>query len=84
MDVELLFDGQGVFFYFLGDISSQVETLTDQLAGAYEQKVQLRQFADALATGCGPDCGTKDGGCSDGGCSSCSIAQACANVSSSP
>lgn len=77
MDVELLFDGSSIFFYFLGDITPDVAALTTELADAYEAKIQLRQFAEAMALGCGPDCGTKDGGCSVGGCSTCSVANSC-------
>jgi cell fate regulator YaaT (PSP1 superfamily) len=85
MDVEHLFDGQSLYFYFLGEVSPAVERLTEELAETYETKVQFRQFTDALTTGCGPDCGTEDatgGGCGSrngegGGCSSCSVASAC-------
>lgn len=82
MDVEHLFDGQSLYFYFLGDVSPEVERLTDELAQVYETKVQFRQFTEALTTGCGPDCGTDDaagGGCgsSTGGCGSCAVAAAC-------
>lgn len=79
MDVELLFDGKSIFFYFLGEVTPAVEMITSELAEAYEATVQLRQFAEAVTAGCGPDCGTKEGGCSDGGCSSCSVAAACRN-----
>ena len=77
MDVELLFDGKSIFFYFLGAITSEIEELISELAETYEAQVQLRQFAEAMTLGCGPDCGTKEGGCEAGGCSSCSIAKAC-------
>lgn len=60
MDVEHLFDGQSLYFYFLGEVSPEVERLTDELAGAYETKVQFQQFTETLTTGCGPDCGTED------------------------
>ncbi|HJN08673.1 MAG: PSP1 C-terminal domain-containing protein [Pirellulaceae bacterium] len=85
MDVEHLFDGQSLYFYFLGEVSPEVERLTGQLARTYETKVQFRKFTEALITGCGPDCGTEDavgGGCSSSrgnsdGCGSCSVASAC-------
>lgn len=77
MDCEVLFDGQSIFFYFLGEISPELEALTQELADAYEAKAQLQQFADALTLGCGPDCGTDAAACSSGGCSTCSIASAC-------
>jgi len=78
LDVEHLFDGQGLYFYFLGDVSPEVEALTAQLAEAYESKVQFRRFTETLLAGCGPDCGSEaagGGGCSD--CSGCSVAAAC-------
>ena len=82
MDCEVLFDGQSIFFYFLGDITPELESLTSELANTYEAKAQLKQFADAMTLGCGPDCGTEEGGgCSDGGCSGCSIAAACKTTS---
>jgi cell fate regulator YaaT (PSP1 superfamily) len=80
MDVEHLFDGQSLYFYFLGEVSPEVERLTDELAQTYETKVQFRQFTETLTTGCGPDCGTEDatgGGCGSGGCGSCAVAAAC-------
>ena len=80
MDVEHLFDGQSLYFYFLGEVSPEVGRLTDELARTYEAKVQFRQFTEALTTGCGPDCGTEDatgGGCGSGGCGSCAVASAC-------
>lgn len=80
MDVEPLFDGSSLFFYFLGDVSPAVEAVTEQLAAAYEAKAGLRQFADTLVTGCGPHCGTEQvagGDCGTGGCATCSIAGAC-------
>ncbi len=74
VDVEHLFDGQSIWFYFLGEVSSEVEALTDELAEVYESKVKFRKFAETLANGCGPDCGTgascsNCSGCSSGGCS---------------
>ena len=81
MDVEHLFDGHSLFFYFLGEVTPAVEQLTEELAETYETKVQFRQFTEALTTGCGPGCGTEDaegGGCGSrdeaGGFSSCSVA----------
>jgi cell fate regulator YaaT (PSP1 superfamily) len=83
MDVELLFDGKSIYFYFLGDITPEMEALTLELTEAYESKVQLRQFAEAMTLGCGPDCGSEGGGgCGDAGCGSCSIAGACSTNNS--
>jgi cell fate regulator YaaT (PSP1 superfamily) len=79
VDVEHLFDGQGLFFYFLGDVPSEVEAFTGRLAEAYETKVQFRKFTDTLIEGCGPGCGTEEakgqGGCDS--CTSCAVASAC-------
>ncbi len=79
MDVEHLFDGRTLVFYFLGDVPPQVEQLKDELAEVYEAQAQFRTFADALTQGCGPDCGTESAaghGC--GSCSTgCAVASAC-------
>jgi cell fate regulator YaaT (PSP1 superfamily) len=77
MEVEHLFDGQTLVFYLLGDVTPEVEAMTAQLAELYEAHVQFRQFADAVATGCGPACGTEAAtGCTT--CATgCSIASAC-------
>jgi hypothetical protein len=66
MDVEHLFDGQSLVFYFLGPHDPRLETITAELAEVYEAKVQFRSFADAVNVGCGPGCGTSEaigGGC---------------------
>jgi cell fate regulator YaaT (PSP1 superfamily) len=79
VDVEHLFDGQGLFFYFLGDVPPEVESLTGRLAEAYETQVQFRKFTETLIEGCGPGCGTEEvkgrGGCDS--CTSCAVASAC-------
>jgi cell fate regulator YaaT (PSP1 superfamily) len=79
VDVEHLFDGQGLFFYFLGDVTPKLETFTERLANTYEAKVQFRKFSEALIEGCGPGCGTEEakgrGGCET--CTSCAVAGAC-------
>lgn len=75
MDVEHLFDGESVYFYFLGEVHPELESLTDQLAATYDRKVRFKKFAETLANGCGPDCGTKEGSC--GGCNGCALANAC-------
>jgi cell fate regulator YaaT (PSP1 superfamily) len=78
MDVEHLFDGQSLFFYFLGDVDERVEALTGALAEAYEANVQFRRFTEAVIQGCGPGCGTDEaaGGCG-GACGSCALSSAC-------
>lgn len=80
MDVEHLFDGRSLYFYFLGDVTPELDAITGELAAAYEAKVQFRQFAETLTAGCGPSCGTEDaegGGCGVGGCATCAVASAC-------
>ena len=79
VDVEHLFDGQSLFFYFLGETSPELDAITAELAETYESKVQFRKFADALTTGCGPGCGTDEAenGCTSGACSTCSVLAAC-------
>jgi len=76
VDVEQTFDGGSIWFYFLGDVGPEVEALTAELAEAYEAKVKFRKFAEVLANGCGPDCGTEK---SCGDCSSCSLKGGCGN-----
>lgn len=79
VDVEHLLDGQGLYFYFLGEVTPAVDACTAELAEAYEATVKFRQFTDTLLEGCGPGCGTEDakgqGGCSS--CVSCAVASAC-------
>jgi hypothetical protein len=78
LDVEHLFDGQSLYFYFLGDTTPELDAVTSELADIYEAKAQLQKFADTLTAGCGPNCGTEEGGgCGTGGCSSCAVAGAC-------
>jgi cell fate regulator YaaT (PSP1 superfamily) len=77
MDVEQLFDGSSLYFYFLGEVTPEIEKITQQLAETYETKVQFREFVDAVERGCGPDCGTEDAAGCGSSCSSCSIASAC-------
>ncbi len=82
IDVEPLFDGQALVFYFLGEETPEVELLVAELTETYETEVQFRRFAQAVEDGCGPDCGTSAAGgcgsCADGGCS---LAKACNNGS---
>lgn len=84
IDVEHLFDGQGIYFYFLGDISPEIEACTAELAEAYETKVQFRKFTETLIEGCGPGCGTEaakgQGGCE--ACTGCAVATACGTAKS--
>lgn len=79
MDVEHLFDGQGLYFYFLGDPPHEAGEITKQLAATYETSVEFKRFSETLEEGCGPGCGTEEamgqGGCAD--CTSCAVASAC-------
>jgi cell fate regulator YaaT (PSP1 superfamily) len=75
VDVEHLFDGQSLYFYFLGETTPELDSLTAELAEVYEAKAQLQKFADTLTAGCGPHCGTEEGGgCGTGGCGTCAVA----------
>ena len=77
VDVEHLFDGRSIYFYFLGDDGGRLDELSEELSEIYESKVRFRRFAQKLASGCGPDCGTIEGGCSPTGCSSCGLKGKC-------
>ncbi|QDV14089.1 hypothetical protein CA51_39830 [Rosistilla oblonga] len=80
LEVEQLFDGRTLYFHFLGETDSDVEAITNELADAYEQHVRSRHFAKLLREGCGPDCGTKEGGGCSGGCAVCVVASACSST----
>jgi cell fate regulator YaaT (PSP1 superfamily) len=78
LDVEHLFDGRSLYFYFLGDTTPELDAVTTELAEVYEAKAQLQKFAETLTAGCGPQCGTEEGsGCGSGGCSTCAVMTAC-------
>jgi cell fate regulator YaaT (PSP1 superfamily) len=79
VDVEHLFDGRSLYFYFVGPPAPELEPLTAELAKTYDAAVQFRQFAQTLAAGCGPGCGTEQAsgpGCGVG-CSTCAASGAC-------
>jgi cell fate regulator YaaT (PSP1 superfamily) len=77
LDAEILLDGGGLYFYFLGEQEGELASVTEELASAYQAEVQFEQFADTLTNGCGPDCGTEDGGGCGDSCGSCAVASAC-------
>ncbi len=78
LDAEQLFDGQSIYFYFMGETTPELESITDELAETYESKVRFRKFTEKVEEGCGPDCGEKDNGCgTGGGCGSCSLSGGC-------
>jgi len=78
LEVEQLFDGRSIYFYFLGQVPEELSAWTQQLAETYDAAAGVNRFAETLENGCGPGCGTEEkaGGCGDS-CSSCSIAAAC-------
>jgi hypothetical protein len=73
LDVEHLFDGQSLYFYFLGDTTPQLDALTAELAEVYEAKAQLQKFAETLTAGCGPHCGTDQAAGCTTACGSCAL-----------
>jgi cell fate regulator YaaT (PSP1 superfamily) len=80
IDVEHLFDGASLFFYFLGEVTPELDAITVELADLYDAQVQFQKFADTLTQGCGPNCGTAEAagqGCSSGGCSTCTMLKTC-------
>jgi cell fate regulator YaaT (PSP1 superfamily) len=84
VDVEHLFDGRSLVFYFLGDVPAEVEAVTAELAEVYDAAVQFRKFTDTVAEGCGPGCGTADA--AGAGCKTCAtgcpIGSACGSPKS--
>ena len=77
MDVEHLFDGQSLYFYFLGHVPDEVHRLTNELSETYERKVRFKKFTETLANGCGPGCGEEASKCGTGGCGSCGLKGGC-------
>jgi hypothetical protein len=77
LDVEHLFDGRSLYFYFLGDTTPQLDALTTELAEVYEAKAQLQKFAETLTAGCGPNCGTDEAAGCGSACGSCAVSGAC-------
>ncbi|MEE2643138.1 MAG: PSP1 C-terminal domain-containing protein [Planctomycetota bacterium] len=78
LDAEQTFDGRNLYFYFAGEVTPEVDRVTRQMAEIYDANVKFSEFAETLASGCGPDCGTaSSSGCGSGGCSSCGLKAAC-------
>ncbi len=79
LDVEHLFDGETLVFYFLGEMPSELDALTAELAEAYDAKAQFRGFVETVTAGCGPGCGTDEAtGAGCGSCATgCAVAGAC-------
>jgi cell fate regulator YaaT (PSP1 superfamily) len=80
IDVEHLFDGRTLIFYFLGHLSPDLQAVTDELAAAYDAEAQISSFADVLTHGCGPGCGTSEA--AGEGCQSCATGCAVAGACS--
>jgi cell fate regulator YaaT (PSP1 superfamily) len=78
VDVEHLFDGRTLVFYFLGRQTPKLETVTSELAAIYDTQVQFQAFADTLTKGCGPGCGMDEA--SGQGCQSCATGCAVAGA----
>ena len=77
MDVEQLFDARTLVFYFLGEMTAEVEAITAELAELYESRVQIQKFADAVNEGCGPGCGTDAAAGCQTCVTGCAISAAC-------
>ncbi|GIW90611.1 MAG: hypothetical protein KatS3mg109_1084 [Pirellulaceae bacterium] len=77
VDVEQLFDGATVYFYFLGEVSDEVGRLAGELAELYAAKIEFTRFHETLLNGCGPGCGTEAAAGCRTACSSCSVVSAC-------
>jgi cell fate regulator YaaT (PSP1 superfamily) len=77
VDVEHLFDGRTLYFYFLGETPPEAESIIAELARAYEAEVKFGQFAEAVEKGCGPGCGTADAPGCQSTCASCAVSGAC-------
>ncbi len=71
LDAEHLFDGRSLYFYFLGDVTPEIEAVTQELAEVYDSVAQFRQFAETMVAGCGPGCGTEEA--TGGGCTTCAV-----------
>ncbi len=75
LDVDQIFDGGTLVMHFLGTVDDIATSVTKQVAEKYESIVRSRHFAKLLSEGCGPDCGTAEGGgCgTGGGCAGCAV-----------
>ncbi len=84
IDVEHLFDGSSLVFYFVGEQLPELEEIVAELTERYEAEVQFRKFTQTVEEGCGPGCGTKEtcqtSHASSGGCGSCATKCAIASA----
>ncbi|NND97173.1 MAG: hypothetical protein HKN47_07585 [Pirellulaceae bacterium] len=81
LDVDQLLDGGTLVMHFLGPVDEIAQSITARVASEYESVVRSRHLAKLLRDGCGPDCGTSDGGGCGTSCSGCSVAAACKTTS---
>ncbi|MFK8115370.1 MAG: hypothetical protein AB8B91_24445 [Rubripirellula sp.] len=77
LDVDQLFDGGTLLMHFLGSVDDIAESVTKKVVERYESIARTRHFAKLLRDGCGPDCGTEDGGGCGSSCAGCAVAEAC-------
>ena len=77
LDVDQLFDGGTLVMHFLGPVDETAQSITSEIVGQYESIVRSRHVAKLLMEGCGPECGTKDGGGCGDSCAGCAVAKAC-------
>lgn len=77
VDAEQLLDGEHLYFHFLGDVDGAREAVMEHLADTWERRIGFRRFAERLAQGCGPGCGTTAARCGTGACSGCGVAGSC-------
>lgn len=77
IDAEILFDARQIYFYFLGPTPAIDTEAISNLGAEYEAEIRFAEFADAVTHGCGPDCGTEQGGGCGDSCGGCAVADAC-------
>ena len=84
MDVEPMFDGRGLYFYFLGDAPAGADRIGLRLSERFEADVEFHPFGTATSGccgsgGCGCGSGEADatgrGGCTS--CASCPVVDLC-------
>lgn len=81
LDVEHLFDGETLIFYFLEKPSAELEGVLDKLKDVYEAKVEFASFVETVTAGCGPGCGTENA--TGPGCGTCTTGCAISSVCNS-
>ncbi|TWU60500.1 hypothetical protein Poly51_07760 [Rubripirellula tenax] len=77
LDIDQIFDGGTLLMHFLGPADDIATSITQEIAKKYESIVRSRHFAKLMQDGCGPDCGTAEGGGCGTSCSGCAVAAAC-------